>query len=233
MSKIERCDYLDLLCYQWTEEGLPASIDAIAKIIGYKKGAQIPIAVLEKFPLCEDGRRRNARLETIRADQRERIQKRRRGAEETNRKRWGERVASDNGSDPADGVADESPPPTTYRGRSPLRGFQSKTPTPSARGAEPSGEPQEPDAIPLADLQRRLGAIFGRRQSTQWDAKEIKALRQIAKTVSEPDLQRLEWYYKLQIPKDSDIRRRSLATLLNNFNGELDRSRKFKEPSHY
>src|SRR3954470_24956005 len=75
MSKTERSDYLDLLVFQWTELAIPSDLQAVARILGYKRPAQIPQAVLEKFPLCDDGKRRNPRLEIIRAEQRERIRK--------------------------------------------------------------------------------------------------------------------------------------------------------------
>jgi uncharacterized protein YdaU (DUF1376 family) len=75
MTKVERCDYLDLLVFQWTEQAIPADLDAVARILGYRKASQIPSTVLEKFPIGEDGRRRNARMEVIRSEQRERIRK--------------------------------------------------------------------------------------------------------------------------------------------------------------
>lgn len=117
MSKTEKSDYLELLCHQWTEDGLPQDLEIVARVIGYKKAAQIPPLVLEKFPLSSDGKRRNLRLEKEREAQRGRIEKRREGAKKTNAKRWGsdslgdrsatrERQLSDNDSD--------SPPPTTH-----------------------------------------------------------------------------------------------------------------------
>jgi uncharacterized protein YdaU (DUF1376 family) len=118
MTKAERCDYIDLLCHQWTNDGLPADLDLIARMIGYKKGAQIPALVLEKFPLSEDGKRRNCRLEQERDKQRERIARKSLGAAKTNAKRWGERVANESLSDrlaTPERVASESPPPTTHR----------------------------------------------------------------------------------------------------------------------
>jgi uncharacterized protein YdaU (DUF1376 family) len=140
MSKVERCDYLDLLVFQWTEQAIPADLDTVARILGYRKASQIPAAVLEKFPIGEDGRRRNARMEVIRSEQRARIAKRREGASKTNAKRWrggGEseslsdrsatpqRLASDIVSESlsdrsatperlASDVVSESPPPTTH-----------------------------------------------------------------------------------------------------------------------
>src|SRR5215213_1980671 len=76
MSKVERCDYLDLLSFQWSNEGIPGDLDAVARILGYRRASQIPASVLEKFPAGVDGKRRNERLEVIRTDQRERIRKR-------------------------------------------------------------------------------------------------------------------------------------------------------------
>src|SRR3954470_10950052 len=86
MSKVERCDYLDLLAFQWTEGAVPGDLQAVARILGYRRATQIPALVLEKFPVCSDGRRRNGRLEMIRQEQRERIARRRNGASKTNSK---------------------------------------------------------------------------------------------------------------------------------------------------
>lgn len=95
MTKVERCDYHDLLCHQWTEDGLPADLTLVARLIGYRKASQIPISVLEKFPLGEDGRRRNLRLEIERQKQRARIAAKRDGAQKTNAKRWSSESLSD------------------------------------------------------------------------------------------------------------------------------------------
>lgn len=43
--------------------------------------------------------------------------------------------------------------------------------------------------------------------------------------VAEEDLAAIERYYREEIPKDKDYRRRDLLTLLNNWNGEVDRAR--------
>ncbi len=77
-------------------------------------------------------------------------------------------------------------------------------------------------------LQLRLGKLFGRRPSTKWSQSELKALKSI--DPDEDDLKLLEAYYTANIPKSENIRRRDLATLLNNFNGEIDRARNFKHP---
>jgi hypothetical protein len=70
-SDAEQLTYLRLLCHQWLDEGLPDNTAALKRLGG--KG--VTPELLEKFPLCEDGKRRNARLETIRSEQRARIAK--------------------------------------------------------------------------------------------------------------------------------------------------------------
>lgn len=73
----------------------------------------------------------------------------------------------------------------------------------------------------------RLGALFKRRPSTVWSKNEIKALKAIGKIESH-DLELLEAYYRDRIPDANDWRRKDLQTLLNNFNGEVDRARNHK-----
>lgn len=79
-------------------------------------------------------------------------------------------------------------------------------------------------------LQVRIGGWFGRKEDTAWSSKELKALKIIES--SNPDhaaVGLLESYYQASFPKDCDYRRRDILTLLNNWNGEMDRSRKWKE----
>jgi hypothetical protein len=78
-------------------------------------------------------------------------------------------------------------------------------------------------------LQLRLGKLFKRKETTRWDAREEKAVKSLGSPL-EDDLRLLEAYYGANIPKDQDYRRHDLITLLNNFNGEVDRARKFKPP---
>lgn len=80
--------------------------------------------------------------------------------------------------------------------------------------------------------QIRLAALFRRKPETKWSDKEIKAWKAIG-TVSEQDIQSLERMYAAKLPEGKDYRRRDLSTLLNNFMGEVDRARNFKEPRCY
>jgi hypothetical protein len=88
------------------------------------------------------------------------------------------------------------------------------------------GEKSQEDTSPL---QRRIGAIFGRRASTTWSKKEMEAWKAIG-GVEEVDVACIERYYKTmkKKPKEEDISRRDLQTLLNNWHGELDRARSYK-----
>jgi len=128
MSDTDQLVYLRLLCHSWLRDGLPDDVKALSRLAGRK----VSDALLAKFPVFEDGRRRNSRLETIRNEQRIRIANRRKGALKTNGKRWRkgfdgesvvdrsatvERVASESLSDRSatnERTVYESPPLTTH-----------------------------------------------------------------------------------------------------------------------
>ncbi len=116
LSDAEQLSFLRLLCQQWLagDEGLPDDLAVLKRAAG--KG--VTKTLLEKFPLCVDGRRRNAKLESIRADQRERIAK----ASEKGRKmaagRW--RGANDQEmleqyTSIPQALHKQCPPPTTHQ----------------------------------------------------------------------------------------------------------------------
>lgn len=71
----------------------------------------------------------------------------------------------------------------------------------------------------------RIGGWFGRRPTNLWTIAEAESLKTIAPT--DPEIAGMEFYYTAEIPEDKNIRRRDLATLLNNWSGELDRARAF------
>lgn len=85
-SDAEQLAYLRLLCHQWIEDGLPDDL-ATLKRLGGKKG--VTPKLLLKFPIAEVGIRRNARLETIRSEQRARIAKRSEQRRLAANARWG------------------------------------------------------------------------------------------------------------------------------------------------
>ena len=79
------------------------------------------------------------------------------------------------------------------------------------------------DLLPeLEAFRLRVGAMIRRRPTTQWSTKEIKALKEIFDfNTPEEDLVALEARYQ----SDDKYLRRELMTLLNNWNGEIDKSR--------
>jgi uncharacterized protein YdaU (DUF1376 family) len=117
MTKTERSDYLELLCIQWLEDGLPDDLDRMARIVGHKHAGQLSPQVMEKFPSAEDGKRRNRRLEVERAEQRERIAKAKEKSQKMHTARYGkpclDAAASTAASNPQ-AVLEGCPPPTTH-----------------------------------------------------------------------------------------------------------------------
>lgn len=76
-------------------------------------------------------------------------------------------------------------------------------------------------------MKQKIGSWFGRRPTTQWSTKEMKALLAILKHTTPEDIALMESYYTAQIHAAKDIRRRDVQTLLNNWTGEMDRARAF------
>jgi len=73
----------------------------------------------------------------------------------------------------------------------------------------------------------RAKAIFRMRPGTQLDRSQRRAWKLAASAVADtpdPDWIQLEAYYAADIPHRDDYRRRDLATLLNNWSGELTRA---------
>ena len=76
--------------------------------------------------------------------------------------------------------------------------------------------------IELSALKERIGSWFNRRLSTPWSEKEIKALKAVIKLKTPPeDMDLLERRYRSSDP----YLRREIITLLNNWNGEIDKAR--------
>lgn len=68
----------------------------------------------------------------------------------------------------------------------------------------------------------RLSALFNRRPTTTWSAKEIKAFKAAKPTMQ--DIEAVEEYYHEERQKQKGFHRRDLLTLLNNWSGEVDRA---------
>jgi len=74
----------------------------------------------------------------------------------------------------------------------------------------------------LEAFRLRVGAMVRRRPTTHWSTKEIKALKEVfAFNTPEEDIVALEARYK----SNDQYLRKELETLLNHWNGEIDKSR--------
>lgn len=85
------------------------------------------------------------------------------------------------------------------------------------------------EKVSPTDMMVRVGALYGRKATTQWSKKEEKAYRDIGSITAE-DVKMIERYHvemKKQ-PEDKAFHRRDLITLLNNWSSELDRAREYK-----
>lgn len=75
----------------------------------------------------------------------------------------------------------------------------------------------------LEALKVRVGGWFNRREATAWSVKELKALKAVfAMKTPEEDIALLEAHYT---DESASYLRRDILTLLNNWNGEIDRAR--------
>lgn len=96
----------------------------------------------------------------------------------------------------------------------------------------PKGD-EDPPASALEDpLLLRAKAIFRTRPGTPLDRGQRRAWKLAATAVAatiESEWQQLEAYYAADIPPRDDYRRRDLATLLNNWSGELTRAADWSE----
>ena len=120
----ERGHYITLLIVQWEQGCVPAGLDRLELV---SPGVTTVWPVLEaKFPVCDDGQRRNSRLEQHRERATELKAARSEAGQTGNRKRWSDRKAVANGSQTdrkpiANGVAKRSPPSPSPSPSSSLR----------------------------------------------------------------------------------------------------------------
>lgn len=76
---------------------------------------------------------------------------------------------------------------------------------------------------------KMIFAFFHRRETTALDGSEKRALqknRAAVDSTSKEDWELLAWFYAL--PEEGTYRRKNVATLLNNWNAEIDRARAFR-----
>lgn len=80
---------------------------------------------------------------------------------------------------------------------------------------------QQPKQSVWEPLRIRVCKMMGRREATKWSELELAKLKEVHQSgTSEQDLETLEAYYQ----SGSQFLRRDVLTLLNNWNGEIDRA---------
>jgi hypothetical protein len=91
---------------------------------------------------------------------------------------------------------------------------------------EPASKPWEPTACML-----EIGSWFNRRPTTRWQKNELKAFKEICGGDDfPPEIHIVRAFYTAKIIPDKDTRdtrRQDLVTLLNNWNGEIDKAKRF------
>lgn len=108
------------------------------------------------------------------------------------------------------------------------------TPQSPPRGAGEGGETEKPtpSAQVKTDTQRRAEKLFRRRDTTPWGSAELKAWkanRGAIEATTETGWAALEAFYAYK-PAEHEVvyRRQDLATLLNNWTGEIDKAHAFR-----
>lgn len=216
MSAEEVGGYIRLLCHQWTKGGIPNDQERAARMAGLIGSPSIGY-VLAKFSPCDDGMLRNARLEQVRDQQTAFKAKQAVSGKAGAEKRW---KKCPNDGDP-NGEPIATPMATPMAERWPEDSSPSPTPTPKIQiKIQPPIFPRGSEEF--ENLKLRIGSWFGRRPTTNWSAKELRALKDVLALDTAPeDIDALEARYNSGDP----YLRRDPVTLLNNWNTEIDRAK--------
>ncbi len=213
MTAEEVGGFIRLLCHQWAKGGVPDSEERSGMMAGLMGSPSLRyvLSKFEKDPA--DGLLKNKRLESVRSEKDAYLKSQSESGLKGALARWNQcRANGDPNGDPngaivADGVA-----------------------TPMANGSRNDGSPSPSPKIntyvalaPEAEaLKERISVWFKRRPTTPWSSKEIKALKDVIKLGTPPeDIDLLERRYM----SGDQYLRREIITLLNNWNGEIDRAR--------
>lgn len=201
MSCEQRGAYIGLLCHQWHSHGLPDENHMLSRLAGCS--VENIEAIRPKFTVCEDGLLRNLRLEDVRSKQ--------------DAYRQGRSESGKLGGRPKKH--------TVLKTKAKRKHSESSSSSSSSSSLTPTST--SPDHLPA--FKKRVGGWFKRRESTAWSEDEEKKMKAIVRNGYDPlDLDVLESYYCAAHPTDKDYRRKDVITLLNNWNGEIDRARRFK-----
>ncbi len=203
MSNEERGLYITLLCRQWTQGHVTP--DEVARLGSTVVQPSIN-HVLTKFEPDEAGNLRNARLEGERAKQDAFRSK------QSEKGKASAKARLNRGStvvQPSGAPEGNSPSPSP---------ISINTPLPPKGGSKPVKE--------KGPLQLRAERLMRRRPETPLTSAEERALKKNRAAIvatTESDWITLERFYAL--PQSETYTRKDLATLLNNWNGEVDRAK--------
>jgi hypothetical protein len=93
----------------------------------------------------------------------------------------------------------------------------------NTRKREESTKETSKESAQISEQRQRLAAIFNRRPTTTWSAKELDAFNK-AQPISDDELELIEQRYLAERLKSDSTCRHDLQTLLNNFPSEVDRA---------
>ena len=213
MSQAEVGQLIRLLCHQWNRGSIPVETEKQQRLAG----GCVSVDVLAKFDECEDGLLRNIRLESVRTEKGKFLQsqsvKGKLSAEKRRLEALERQKQFNQNSTAVEPVLQPDDQPDTQPE------FNSPSPSPSPKEDTKKEKALSPE---LEAFRLRVGAMVRRRPTTQWSTKEIKALKEVFEfNTPEEDLVALEARYQSNDP----YLRRELMTLLNNWNGEIDKVR--------
>jgi uncharacterized protein YdaU (DUF1376 family) len=209
MSQKDVGAYIRLLCVQWNNGAIPCEPEKISRLAGGKVSSE----VVAKFTKSEDGLLRNSRLEKERAKQEQyRGLQRDKGIKSAQARAAAVEQRLNHGSVP---VGTDSQPAPELRlepeGNSP-------SPSPSPSVETPLSPPVGDEA--LEELRLEVGSWFKRRPNTQWSQRELRALKAVKAGLQDEDVAVMRRRYQ----SGDKYLRKDILTLLNNWNGELDRA---------
>jgi hypothetical protein len=112
--------------------------------------------------------------------------------------------------------------------------LSTSTSTSTSTSQKPEAIVQKPEAkgglkVPYIGAMKEIGSWFRRRESTPWSEKEIKALKALCNgSEYPPEFDIVKARYAAP-GGDDQYRRKDIQTLLNNWNGEIDRAKEWKQ----
>lgn len=220
LSWASRGLYIELLCYCWREGYIPSDSSAIAQLCGCHDLAMIEPCL--KLFVChpeDESKLVHLRLIAEREKQIEHKNERSSAGKKGAESRWGnEKQAQKKANSSA--IA------------KPLAQPMAKNSSSSSSSSSTSSvlELSKDNSYGKSDLLLRAEKLMNRRASTKMSKAEMRAYKDalpIIKETTEDDWQALESFYA----SDAEYKRQGFATLLNNWNGEIEKAKAYKQKS--